>query len=186
MKTDLMKGKRGLVMGVANDHSIAWGMASALHEAGAEMAFTYQGEAFGKRVKPLAESIGSKIVIDCDVIQADGGTRCASISGGYVALCLAIRKLIKSKALSVDPVITPVCAVSCGVKAQTAILDLDYIEDSSADVDMNFVMTGDLKFVEVQGTAEHSPFSFQDLTRMKDLAIKGAKEIFNQQKRILK
>ena len=66
MKTDLMKGKRGLVMGVANDHSIAWGMASALHEAGAEMAFTYQGEAFGKRVKPLAESIGSKIVIDCD------------------------------------------------------------------------------------------------------------------------
>lgn len=67
MKTDLMNGKRGLVMGVANDHSIAWGMARALHEAGAEMAFTYQGEAFGKRVKPLAESIGAQIVLDCDV-----------------------------------------------------------------------------------------------------------------------
>jgi enoyl-[acyl-carrier protein] reductase I len=67
MKTDLMKGKKGLVMGVANDHSIAWGMASALHNAGAEMAFTYQGDAFGKRVKPLAASIGSNILIDCDV-----------------------------------------------------------------------------------------------------------------------
>lgn len=134
----------------------------------------------------LAKLGERQIVIDCDVIQADGGTRCASISGGYVALSLAIRKLLKSKALTVDPMITPVCAVSCGVKAQTAILDLDYIEDSSADVDMNFVLTGDLKFVEVQGTAEHSPFSFQDLTRMKDLAIKGAKEIFNQQKRMLK
>lgn len=66
MKTDLMKGKKGLVMGVANDHSIAWGMAQALHDAGAEMAFTYQGEAFGKRVKPLAESLGAKIVLDCD------------------------------------------------------------------------------------------------------------------------
>lgn len=66
MKTDLMKGKKGLVMGVANDHSIAWGMAQALHEAGAEMAFTYQGEAFGKRVKPLAESLGAKIILDCD------------------------------------------------------------------------------------------------------------------------
>lgn len=68
---DLMKGKRGLIMGVANDHSIAWGMASALHNAGAELAFTYQGDAFGKRVKPLAESIGSKIVLDCDVSKED-------------------------------------------------------------------------------------------------------------------
>lgn len=71
MKTDLMKGKKGLVMGVANDHSIAWGMAKALHAAGAEMAFTYQGEAFGKRVKPLAESLGSDILIDCDVQKED-------------------------------------------------------------------------------------------------------------------
>lgn len=68
---DLMKGKRGLVMGVANDHSIAWGMAKALHEQGAEMAFTYQGDAFGKRVKPLAESVGAKIVLDCDVSKED-------------------------------------------------------------------------------------------------------------------
>lgn len=71
MKTDLMKGKKGLVMGVANDHSIAWGMAKALHEAGAKMAFTYQGDAFGKRVKPLAESIGSDFLIDCDVTKED-------------------------------------------------------------------------------------------------------------------
>lgn len=71
MTSDLMKGKKGLVMGVANDHSIAWGMAKALHEAGAELAFTYQGEAFGKRVKPLAESLGSDILIDCDVTNED-------------------------------------------------------------------------------------------------------------------
>lgn len=71
MHSDLMKGKKGLVMGVANDHSIAWGMAKALHEAGAEMAFTYQGDAFGKRVKPLAESIGSDLLIDCDVTSED-------------------------------------------------------------------------------------------------------------------
>ena len=68
---DLMKGKKGLIMGVANNHSIAWGMAKALHEAGAELAFTYQGDAFGKRVKPLVESIGSKILIDCDVTNED-------------------------------------------------------------------------------------------------------------------
>lgn len=68
---DLMKGKRGLVMGVANDHSIAWGMAKALHDAGAEMAFTYQGDAFGKRVKPLAQSVGAEIVMDCDASNED-------------------------------------------------------------------------------------------------------------------
>src|SRR5690554_4827515 len=71
MHSDFMKGKKGLVMGVANDHSIAWGMAKALHAAGAELAFTYQGESFGKRVKPLAESLGSKILIDCDVTSED-------------------------------------------------------------------------------------------------------------------
>lgn len=129
------------------------------------------------------EKLGERqIIIDCDVIQADGGTRCASISGGYVALQLAVQKLLRAKKLAVNPMVGAVCAVSCGVKENTPILDLDYNEDSSANVDMNFIITEDLKFVEVQGTAEHSPFSFSDLTHMKDLALKGAKEIFKMQK----
>lgn len=127
-----------------------------------------------------------QITVDCDVIQADGGTRCASITGGYVALALAIKKLLKKKLLISDPMLLPVIAVSVGIKDGKAILDLDYDEDSSAEVDMNFVMTGDLKFVEVQGTAEHKPFSFADLTAMKELALKGAKELLNLQQRALK
>ena len=127
-----------------------------------------------------------QIVVDCDVIQADGGTRCASITGGYVALRLAVQQLLKKKILKDDPMLTPVVAVSCGVFGNSAILDLDYNEDSTAEVDMNFVITADLKFVEVQGTAEHNPFSFSDLTKMKDLALKGAKELFAAQKKALK
>jgi len=127
-----------------------------------------------------------QITVDCDVIQADGGTRCASITGGYVALALAIKKLLKKKLLTLDPMLLPVVAVSAGVKDGKAILDLDYDEDSSAEVDMNFVMTEDLKFVEVQGTAEHKPFSFSELTAMKELAVKGAKELLRLQQRALK
>lgn len=126
-----------------------------------------------------------QIVVDCDVIQADGGTRCASITGGYVALQLAIQKLLKKKVLTKNPLLMPVCAVSCGVQNGKSILDLDYNEDSTAEVDMNFVITGDFKFVEVQGTAEHKPFSYKDLTAMKDLAVKGAKELFRLQKKAL-
>ncbi|OVE81742.1 ribonuclease PH [bacterium K02(2017)] len=126
-----------------------------------------------------------QIVVDCDVIQADGGTRCASITGGYVALGLAIKKLMKQKLLTSNPITTPVCAISCGVKKGQAILDLDYIEDSSIDVDMNFVMTGKLDFVEIQGTAEHAAFSFKELTAMKNLAQKAAKELFKLQKQSL-
>jgi len=132
------------------------------------------------------EKLGERqIVVDCDVIQADGGTRCASITGGYVALMLAIKRLVKKKLIAKNPALKPVCALSCGIKEKAALLDLDYDEDSSVDVDMNFVITGDMKFVEVQGTAEHGPFSFQDLTRMKELAVKGAKELFGLQRKVL-
>lgn len=127
-----------------------------------------------------------QITVDCDVIQADGGTRCASITGSYIALSLAIKRLLKQKILTEDPMLQPVIAVSCGVLDGTPILDLDYVEDSTAEVDMNFVITGDLDFVEIQGTAEHKPFSFTDMVKMKDLALKGAKELFAMQKKALK
>lgn len=127
-----------------------------------------------------------QIIIDCDVIQADGGTRCASITGAYVALRLAINSLLKSGQLTQDPIVGAVVAVSCGVRNNTPILDLDYNEDSSAEVDMNFVITHDLNFVEVQGTAEHKPFSFTHLTKMKDLALKGAKELLAAQNKALR
>lgn len=114
-----------------------------------------------------------QITIDCDVIQADGGTRCASITGGYVALALALQTLIKKKEISNKVFLDPVVAVSCGIASGTPVLDLDYNEDSSAEVDMNFIMTSKLNFVEIQGTAEHKTFSFNDLVKMKDLAVKG-------------
>ncbi len=133
------------------------------------------------------EKLGERqIIIDCDVIQADGGTRCASITGGYVALKLALQNLIKKKLITKSVFLTPVCAVSCGVKDAKPILDLDYVEDSTAEVDMNFVITGDLNFVEVQGTAEHKPFSFNDLVALKDLALEGAEKLFALQKATLK
>jgi len=132
------------------------------------------------------KKIGERqIVVDCDVIQADGGTRCASITGGYVALALAIQKLMKKKLISHNPILTPVCALSCGVKNGKTILDLDYDEDSTAEVDMNFVMTGNQEFVEIQGTAEHKPFRFKDLEDMKELAVKGAEKLFRLQKKVL-
>ncbi|MBU0505281.1 MAG: ribonuclease PH [bacterium] len=126
-----------------------------------------------------------QIIVDCDVIQADGGTRCASITGGCVALALALNKLKKKGVIKEASFFRPVCAISCGIKDNRALLDLDYNEDSTAAVDMNFVITSDLNFVEVQGTAEHKPFSFSQLTKMKDLAIKGAKELFAIQNRML-
>lgn len=127
-----------------------------------------------------------QITIDCDVIQADGGTRCASVTGGYVALALAVQKLLKKKILLKDPLLQPVVALSCGIKDGQALLDLDYEEDSQAEVDMNFIMTGDMNFVEIQGTAEHKPFSFEDMVAMKNLALKGAKELLIAQKKALK
>jgi ribonuclease PH len=126
-----------------------------------------------------------QIKIDCDVLQADGGTRTASITGGYVALTLAIRHLMKTGKVAADPFTDSVAAVSCGLYKDTAVLDLDYAEDSNAQADANFVITGSGGIVEIQGTAEHAPFSeaqFNDLLR---LARKGIGELSELQKRAL-
>lgn len=118
-----------------------------------------------------------QIIIDCDVIQADGGTRTASITGGYVALRQAIGFLQNSGLLRTNPLIDSVAAVSCGIKGGNALLDLDYIEDSSAQVDSNFVITGSGKLVEIQGTAEGEPFSEEEFLAMLQLAKKGCAEL---------
>ena len=117
-----------------------------------------------------------QIVIDCDVIQADGGTRCASITGGWVALKLAVQKLIKAGDVISDPLLIPVAAVSCGIYAGQSILDLDYPEDSEAGVDGNFVTTGD-KLIEIQMSAEGSTFTREQMNAMMDLANKGIAEL---------
>ncbi|MEM6636858.1 MAG: ribonuclease PH [Pseudomonadota bacterium] len=114
-----------------------------------------------------------QITIDCDVLQADGGTRCASITGGWVALRLAVNKLLKARALTSDPLGAPVAAVSCGLYAGQTVLDLDYPEDSEAGVDGNFVMTGDGQLIEVQMSAEGATFSRGQMSQLLDLAEKG-------------
>lgn len=114
-----------------------------------------------------------QIVIDCDVLQADGGTRCASITGGWVALRLATLRMLKTGVLSSDPILDHVAAVSCGIYAGQPVLDLDYLEDSNAGTDANFVMTGRGRLVEVQMSAEGSTFGVDDLTALLDLAKKG-------------
>lgn len=118
-----------------------------------------------------------QISIDCDVIQADGGTRCASITGGWVALRLAINKLMKAGEVTSDPLISPVAAVSCGIYAGQAVLDLDYPEDSEAGVDGNFIMRGDGQLIEVQMSAEGSTFSRDQMTQLLDLADAGVQEL---------
>lgn len=122
------------------------------------------------------------ITIDCDVIQADGGTRTASITGAYVALKLAVDSLLASGKLTVDPLIDSVAAISVGIVKGTPMLDLCYEEDSTAEVDMNIIMTGSGKLVEVQGTAEHQPFDRLQLNAMLDLGEKGIKELVVKQK----
>ncbi|MBP5534031.1 MAG: ribonuclease PH [Alphaproteobacteria bacterium] len=117
------------------------------------------------------------IKVDCDVLQADGGTRTASISGGFVALYKAFEKLIADGKLAKNPIKDTVSAISCGICNGEALLDLDYSEDSSAETDSNFVMTGAGKLVEVQGTAEGAPFSTEELLRLLDLAKKGCNEV---------
>jgi ribonuclease PH len=122
-----------------------------------------------------------QIVLDCDVIQADGGTRTASISGAWVALRIAVDKVLASKALAEDPIETQVAAVSCGVFKGTAVLDLDYDEDSSAGCDGNFVLTADGSIVEAQVTAEGECYDEELLLRMLRLARIGCGEIFEAQ-----
>ncbi len=122
-----------------------------------------------------------QIVIDCDVIQADGGTRTASISGAWVALRLAVDKLLASKALTEDPIEDSVAAISCGIYKGTPVLDLDYDEDSVAEADGNFVLTGKGQIVEVQASAEGATYDEEGLLRLLRLARIGCGEIFAAQ-----
>lgn len=127
------------------------------------------------------EALGERTIhIDCDVLQADGGTRCASITGAWVALADAIDQLIEKGQLTHSPLIDTVAAVSVGVVGGTPMLDLDYNEDSQCDTDMNIVMTGLGEFVEVQGTAEGQTFNRQALNNLLDLAQKGIAELIIQ------
>ena len=118
-----------------------------------------------------------QITIGCDVLQADGGTRCASITGGWVALRLAVDKLIKAGDVISNPLISPVAAVSCGIYAGQPVLDLDYPEDSEAGVDGNFIMTGDGQLIEIQMSAEGSTYSRDQMNALMDLAEKGVSEL---------
>ncbi len=125
------------------------------------------------------ETLGERqITIDCDVLQADGGTRCASITGGMLALEDAIEKLLANGTVPKSPITHRVAAVSVGVCGGKPTLDLDYAHDSTAEVDLNVVMTDDGRFVELQGTAEHNPFTGEHLESMLALARKGLKRIF--------
>lgn len=126
-----------------------------------------------------------QIYLDCDVIQADGGTRCASITGAYVALALACRKLVKQGTIKQNPILSEVAAVSVGVIEGTTILDLAYAEDSAADVDMNIVCTGAGKFIEIQGTAEREPFTREQMDEMLKLAEIGVNKLFEIQRNAL-
>jgi len=132
------------------------------------------------------EQLGERTLwIDCDVIQADGGTRTASITGAFVAMCLALKQLKKDKQIDVIPIKDFVAATSVGILNGKKILDLDYSEDSEAEVDMNIVKTGSGGFVEVQGTAEREPFSDKDMTALLSLAHKGIKELIILQKKAI-
>ena len=133
------------------------------------------------------EKLGERTIhIDCDVIQADGGTRTASISGSYVALYDAINYLLKEKKLTETPIIDSVAAISVGIINDKALLDLDYAEDSKCDTDMNFVMTGSGDFVEIQGTAEGKPFSKKEMDELTKIAQKGIALITKKQFEALK
>lgn len=132
------------------------------------------------------EKIGERTIqIDCDVIQADGGTRTASITGAFVALCDAIGYLRAEKMITRNPIQDHVAAVSVGMLKGQPLLDLDYAEDSGCDTDLNVVMTGNLGLVEVQGTAEKVAFSRQELDTMLDMAQQGVQELFALQRQVL-
>lgn len=122
-----------------------------------------------------------QILIDCDVIQADGGTRCASVTGGFVALRLAVNTLLKAGMITSDPLIDNVAAVSCGIYAGQAVLDLDYPEDSEAGVDGNFVQTGRGKLIEVQMSAEGSTYTRDQMNQLLDLSEKGIGDLVTAQ-----
>ncbi|RLA06778.1 MAG: ribonuclease PH [Gammaproteobacteria bacterium] len=125
------------------------------------------------------------ITLDCDVIQADGGTRCASISGAFVALYDAINHLIEKNKIKKSPIKNFISAVSVGIYKNQAVLDLNYAEDCNADTDMNIIMNENQEFIEVQGTAEDAPFNMEQLQQMLDLAKKGNSEIIAMQQQVL-
>ena len=127
-----------------------------------------------------------QIIVDCDVIQADGGTRCAAITGGWVALRLAVNQLLNNNIIKSDPIIDHVAAISCGIYAGTPIIDLDYREDSDAGVDANFVMSSDMRLIEIQGSAEGSRFTRDELNKLIDLAENGIQSLTEAQKNALK
>ena len=126
-----------------------------------------------------------QIIIDCDVIQADGGTRCASITGGVVALSLAINKFLADNKLPENPLMAQIAAISVGVVGGVPLLDLDYIEDSGCDSDMNVIMSDNGKIIEIQGTAEGAAFGTQELTQLLGLAENGIQQLFAIQKQAI-
>lgn len=139
------------------------------------------------RAVTALQKLGERTVwIDCDVIRADGGTRTASITGALVALGLALQKLVERKALGRVPLLDYVAALSVGIVGGEVLLDLDYAEDSNAEVDMNIVMTGTGRLVEVQATAEGRPFSAEDLSRLIGVARPGIEHLLELQRSILK
>jgi len=138
------------------------------------------------RAVTITEKLGERsITLDCDVIQADGGTRTASITGAFVALVLALRKMVAEKKLSSIPVTDYIAAISVGIYKNQVILDLKYDEDSVAEVDMNIVRTGSGRFVEVQGTAEVTPFSQEQMNEMISVASRAIEELIAYQQQIL-
>ena len=142
----------------------------------------------GRSLRAIADlkSLGERTVwIDCDVIQADGGTRTASITGAYIALAEAARGWLQRGMIHVTPLKDSVAAVSIGIVDGKIFLDLCYEEDSKADVDMNFVMTGSGKFIEVQGTAESAPFTKKQMERMAEIAQGGIKDLLKAQKKVI-
>jgi ribonuclease PH len=143
----------------------------------------------GRSLRAVTEldAMGERqIIVDCDVLQADGGTRTASITGGYVALYLAFKHLVRTRKLEKVPLIGEIAAISCGIVNGTPVADLDYIEDSDAEVDANFVMTSSGSIIEIQGTAEQSPFSEEEFIKMLGLARNGIEQITTLQRKVLK
>ena len=126
-----------------------------------------------------------QVIVDCDVLQADGGTRTAAITGGYVALHQALQHLVDIQVLKELPLVDSVSAISCGLYKGTPVLDLDYAEDSRAEADANFVFTGSGKIVEIQATAEDFAFEQDDFNALMDLARKGTQDLTRQQISIL-
>jgi ribonuclease PH len=132
------------------------------------------------------DALGERtITIDCDVLQADGGTRTASITGGFVALSLAVNKLLKDKQIKTNPIIGQIASVSVGIYQGAPVLDLDYDEDSNAETDMNVVMNDAGSFIELQGTAEGHAFNKDELDQMLDLARQGIQQLLQKQSAVL-